>query len=223
VRGIFVAGTDTNVGKTVVSAALMAAAGPHLRYWKPVQTGLDAGDDDTRMVLSLAGLEASRVLDEGARLGAPSSPHHAAEVAGRPLEWRALPSLAMAQDTAATRWVVEGAGGLLVPLDRESLLPALIRALGLPLLVVASTRLGTIHHTLATLRAAASEGLETLGVVMSGPYDPSAWTGLAAHAEVPILGHIPPLQLEPGAVRRAGLGLLEGAPALRSALRVAAS
>ena len=185
-NGIFVTGTDTGVGKTVLSALLMASAPTGVGYWKPVQTGTD-DDDDTGTVAQLSGLPNSRIHDVGARYRLPASPHHAAAAEGAEITLDGL----LAQAPPAGRWVVEGAGGLLVPLSDSCLLTDLVAALELPLVVAASTRLGCINHTLLTVRHALAMGLDVLGVVMMGPPDPSALSGLAAHCPAPILAEIP--------------------------------
>ena len=191
-RGLFVTGTDTDAGKTLVCAALMAGAPPEWRYWKPVQTGLDSDPGDTATVQHRARLTADRVLDLGVRLGLPASPHHAAHVAGTHVDMAALVDLAHTH-AGTTPWVVEGAGGLLVPLDDRTLQSDLIAALDLPVLIVVRVRLGAINHALLTERALATHGLRGLGLVLSGPDDPSLTTALAAHARLPVLAHVPEL------------------------------
>ena len=174
----FVTGTDTGVGKSFVSACLMAAAPDLVGYWKPIQTGLQEGDDDTQWVAQHAGLAESRLWRAGPRLDEPASPHHAAALVGRRL------SLAEVVEAAppSGSWLVEGAGGLLVPLNERELMVDLMAALGLPVLLVASSRLGTINHTLLSLRELERRGLRCLGVVLSGPPSVSAVTALSAHA-----------------------------------------
>lgn len=217
-RGMFITGTDTGVGKTVLAAALMAAGSAHLVYWKPVQTGASRDDDDTAEVRRLAGLSRERWIEPGYRFAAPASPHHAAEVEGGEVSIETLVAAARGQDRPGRRWVVEGVGGLLVPLSRLVLLPDLVRALALPVLVASSTRLGTINHTLLTLRALEEEGLRTLGVVLIGPADAAARSGIESHAKAPILAEIPRLEpLTPAAVRAQGERLIEIA-AIREAL-----
>ena len=214
--GVFVTGTDTGVGKTVLSALLMAAAAPDVRYWKPVQTGADE-DDDTRTVRALAELPPGRVLNAGARHQLPASPHHAAAAEGTGIRledllapWRARPP--------GSRWVVEGAGGLLVPLSPTLLMPELVAALGLPVVVAASTRLGAINHTLLTVHQALAAGLEVWGVVMMGPRDESALSGLAAHCPAPVVAEVP--WLDPLVARqiRAAARRLRATPSLASRL-----
>lgn len=217
-RGVFVVGTDTGVGKTMICAALMAAGDGALRYWKPVQTGVE-DDDDTETIRRVAGLgeqAAGRLVDRGVRLRAPASPHHAAALEAQTLTLE--PLLAIARGLHGPT-VVEGAGGLLVPLSTTLLLPDLIAALELPVLLVASTRLGTINHTLLTLAELRRRGLETLGVVLSGAPDPSALSALAAHAgEVSIHSVLPIESGDLGALRAAGRDLL-AAPRVAAQLR----
>jgi dethiobiotin synthetase len=205
VRGVFVVGTDTGVGKTLACAALMAAAPPALRYWKPVQTGL-VEDDDTATVRRVARLGADRVVDDGVRLMAPASPHHAAALEGQTITLAPLLALAARLDGPT---LVEGAGGLLVPLSPTLLLPELIAALGLPVLLVASTRLGAINHTLLTVAELRRRGLELLALALSGSPDPSLTSALAAHApELSIRALLPTDSEDFDALRAAGRDLL---------------
>ena len=121
-----------------------------------------------------------------------------------------------------TRWVVEGVGGLMVPLSGEALVTDLIGRLDLPVLIASSTRLGTINHTLMTAHVLRSKGLRRLGIVLIGPEDPSALTGISAHADMPILGRLPIVDpLTPAALRAEGQGLLSASPVLRAALKAA--
>lgn len=180
-RGCFVTGTDTGVGKTVVSAAIVAALrrrGLVVRAVKPLVTGLDDVPDpdwppDHELLARAAGSDPADVILAG--YGPPVSPHLAAELAGGPaptLQWLADGVRAAGRDGAIT--VVEGVGGLLVPLGPDADVRALARALGLPLIVAARPGLGTINHTLLTLEAARGAGLEVAGVVLTPwPADPS--------------------------------------------------
>jgi len=192
-RGLFVVGTDTDVGKTVVSAMLMAAAPEHTRYWKPFQTGYPA-DCDTRTVQRLAQLEDERLLNEGYRFQLPASPHYAAAHQNTVISLMPLYELVEREESTQSTWVVEGVGGLMVPLNETQCLPALIKALGLPCVVVSSTKLGTINHTLLTLNHLENLDIPTLGVLMVGEEDPSATTGITNHSIFPILGHLPKLE-----------------------------
>ncbi|MBV8729507.1 MAG: dethiobiotin synthase [Acidobacteriia bacterium] len=190
-RGLFVTGTDTGVGKTVVSAALLAryrGAAP-LRYWKPVQTGIEA-DDDTAEVRRLIDGE---VFAKGVRLRNPVSPHLAAEQAGVTITIEGLLSM-LPQNAGEFRWIVEGAGGALVPLNARDLMIDWMRALGMPVLVVARSTLGTINHTLLTLEALRARSLTVAGLVMVGEKNGPNRAALERYGCVPVLGEMPLLR-----------------------------
>jgi dethiobiotin synthetase len=180
-RGCFVTGTDTGVGKTVVAAAIVAALrrrGVAVQAIKPLLTGLDDPPDpawppDHELLARAAEQDAADVILAG--YGPPVSPHLAAELAGGPaptLAWLVDGVRAAAVLDGLT--VVEGVGGLLVPLGPDADVRALARALALPLIVAARPGLGTINHTLLTLEAARSAGLTVAGVVLTPwPQEPS--------------------------------------------------
>jgi dethiobiotin synthetase len=180
-RGLFVTGTDTGVGKSVVSAALVAAmraAGEPVAACKPVLTGLDEPPEsgwprDDELLASAAATDASEVTT--LRFGPAVSPHLAAELAGTPIDAASLGSHArsLARDGAATL-VVEGVGGLLVPLADGFDVRDLAARLALPLVIAARPGLGTINHSLLTLEAARSAGLDVAAVVITPwPTSPS--------------------------------------------------
>jgi dethiobiotin synthetase len=180
-RGCFVTGTDTGVGKTVVAAAIIARLrrlSIDVRAIKPLVTGLDEAPDpdwpaDHVLLARAAGCEPSQVVLAG--YGPPVSPHLAAELAGEAppsLQWLASEVRARAPCGALT--VVEGVGGLLVPLGPGGDVRALAVALSLPLVIAARPGLGTINHTLLTLEAARSAGLAVAGIVLTPwPGEPS--------------------------------------------------
>jgi dethiobiotin synthetase len=179
VRGLFVTGTDTGAGKTVLSAALlaaMAAAGERVRAHKPVVTGLHEPSTtwppDHELLAAAAGMTPEDVAP--LRYGPAVSPHLAAQLAGERIDPATL--LAAAQAAAKdTTLIVEGVGGLLTPLADGYTVCDLAAALGLPVLIAARPGLGTINHTLLTLRAARAAGLDVRAVVLSPwPEDPSA-------------------------------------------------
>ena len=179
-RGLFVTGTDTGVGKSVASACLLAsmrAAGVPVRAYKPVVTGLDDPPTapwpaDHELLALAAGMRPEEVAP--LRYGPAASPHLAAALAGEELDPQALIARARELGDGHTL-VVEGVGGLLVPLSGSFSVCDLAAALALGVLVVARPGLGTINHTLLTLRAARQAGLEVLGVLLSGwPVEPSA-------------------------------------------------
>lgn len=185
-KGVFVTGTDTDVGKTVVSSWLVR--GWEADYWKPVQTGTIGGRDcDT--VRRLAGLSDDRIHPSAWDLKAPLSPHTAARVEDKTL------SIGDFTLPATSRpLVVEGAGGVLVPLNWHDLMIDLMRRLRLPVLVAARSGLGTINHTLLTLEALRRRGLEVLGVVMVGPPDALNRESIEHFGRVPVIAQIPPLE-----------------------------
>lgn len=195
-----VVGTDTEVGKTVVSAALLLrlAGKRRLAYWKPIATGAGAGRD-TETVAGLLGARRAAVdiLPEAYLFDAPLSPHLAARRAGRELE-PALVIRAFADHRTADplrALIVEGVGGLLVPLTEQgALLADLLAELGLPCLVVARSTLGTINHTLLTLEAARARGLRVAGVVLNGPSDLENRRAIERFGHVEVLGELPRLE-----------------------------
>jgi dethiobiotin synthetase len=174
-RGLFVTGTDTEVGKTVVAgsiAAALRARGERVAAYKPVVTGLDepavpGWPRDHELLAAAAGVAPHAVAPHV--FGPPVSPHLAAELAGVVLDLDAmvLAAGAAAAEAGADVLVAEGVGGLLVPLTAEHTVRDLAVALGLPLVVAARPGLGTISHTLLTLEAARAAGLTVAGVVMT--------------------------------------------------------
>ncbi len=183
-RGLFVTGTGTGVGKSALAASLLAAmrgAGERVRAHKPVLTGLHerhgGGEQqwpaDDELLGAAAGMPAGEVA--ALRYGPAVSPHLAAELAGEPIDTAALIARARACTSDGAAVVVEGAGGLFVPLDGEFTMCDLAVALELPLLIAAPPGLGTINHTLLTLHAAREAGLTVRAVVLTPwPHEPQA-------------------------------------------------
>ena len=187
-RGVFVTGTDTGVGKTVVSAALVALrrARGSVRYWKPVQTGIEQ-DDDTAAVGRLAACAPEEIVDAGVRLPRPVSPHLAAQLAGTAISVESVVAVRRVVSAAGSTepfWIIEGAGGVLVPLNERELMIDVMIHLGVPVIVVARTAVGTINHTLLTLEALRQRGLEVAFVVLSGEPDGAARRAIAEHGRV---------------------------------------
>jgi dethiobiotin synthetase len=245
--GFIVAGTDTGVGKTVFSAALVGALGA--RYWKPIQSGLD-GETDGEAVRRLSGAARDDIIGEVYRLRHPVSPHLAAEregleidpgrltlpqarkpalaavgPRGGPVETaaaaqsastnvvslkpRARPGLAAVSGSgnagAAHRpIVVEGCGGVMVPLNRQVLQIDQFESWALPVIVVARTALGTINHTLLTIEALRRRSIMIQGVAFVGEADEEVEEDIAVFGRVRRLGRLPHLApLEPAALKRA--------------------
>jgi dethiobiotin synthetase len=175
VRGVFVAGTDTGVGKTIVAAAVcaaLAARGEKVAAFKPAVTGLDeeppegwARDHELLASVASAGQSAKDVAPH--RYGPPVSPHYAAELAGEQIEPNELLAKARGAAEHADALVCEGVGGLMVPLTPGYLIRDLALDLELPLVIAARPGLGTINHTLLTLEAARTAGLDVRGVVIT--------------------------------------------------------
>lgn len=173
-RGCFVTGTDTGVGKTVVAAAIVARLrerGVAVRALKPLITGLDDPPDpvwprDHELLASAAGSTAQDTIIAG--YGPAVSPHLAVELAGHsPLSVTQLAADVRAATPADAVLVVEAVGGLLVPLGPDGDVRDLAMALGLPVVIVARPGLGTINHTLLTLEAARRVALSVAGVVLT--------------------------------------------------------
>ena len=161
-----VTGTDTNVGKTVFAAGLVAALDGD--YWKPVQSGLD-GPTDTETVRALTGLSSDRFHPEAYRLTTPCSPHEAARLDGVTID---PARLTLPEGDGPL--VVEGAGGVLVPLTGALLAADLFASWGLSAILVARTTLGTINHSLLSLEALSARGIAIAGVVFSGEANPAS-------------------------------------------------
>jgi dethiobiotin synthase len=189
-RGIFVTGTDTNVGKTAVAAALMHRYREFgtLRYWKPIQTGIEQ-DDDTATVQSL-GCAPSEVFQPGVRLHRPLAPYLAAELSGTRITIADLEAC-IADEPTNARWVAEGAGGPLVPINDKDLMVDLMKRLGMPVLVVARSSLGTISHTLMTLEVLRGRTLNVAGVVMVGESNPNNREAIEKWGDVAVIGEMP--------------------------------
>ncbi len=195
-KAIVVTGTDTGIGKTVFSAALTAALDGC--YWKPVQAGMEEGGD-AWAVATMSGLPADRILPEAYRLNTPCSPHRAAEIDGIAIDLGRL-----APPATDRLLVIEGAGGALVPLDRQTLYADMFARWGLPTVIVARTTLGTINHSLMTIEALRSRGVPILGMAFVGdPVEDSEAT-IAAIGGVKRLGRLDRLDtLTPDALAEA--------------------
>jgi dethiobiotin synthetase len=183
----FITGTDTGIGKTVVSALLCAAL--DAIYWKPIQTGTREGTD-RNAVIRLAEIPASRTIPENYKFTPPVSPHLAARLAGVRIELRKITPPRLAANEAL---IVEGAGGVLVPVNRMQLMTDLMRHLRLPVLLVTRTSLGTINHTLLSLAALRSAGLGVRGVVMVGKPHSENRMAIEHYGEIEVIGSIPML------------------------------
>jgi dethiobiotin synthetase len=195
--GVFVTGTGTEVGKTVVAAAIartLAAEGKRVAVFKPAVTGLDEGvETDHALLRRASGSSQSDEEIAPYRYGPPASPHLAAAQAGEEIDPERLRGTAAVAAKGADTIVCEGVGGLLVPLSPTYLVRDLAADLAYPLVVVASRGLGTINHTLLTLEAARAAELEMAAIVLTPwPEEPSEietsnLETIAALSNVPVL------------------------------------
>lgn len=209
-----VIGTDTEVGKTVVCATLLLrfARQRRLAYWKPIASG-SSEVRDAETVARLLGEHraAVEILPEVYLFEAPVSPHLAARLEGRTLD-PGVVARAFDEHRAANQgraMIVEGVGGLLVPLtDDGFLFPGVLSGLGLPCVVVARSTLGTINHTLLTLEAARLRGLRVGGVILNGPPDAENRRAIERFGQTEVLGELPRLAaLSPEALAEAAARL----------------
>ncbi len=182
-QGFFVTGTDTDVGKTLVAAWLMSHV--DACYWKPVQAGAEP-ETDSVTVQRLAEVPAERILPEAYLLPEAMAPHEAARRAGITIEFGKLKP-----PPCDRLLVVEGAGGLMVPLTDEAHVIDLADELQLPVILVARSTLGTINHTLLSLEAIHRRGLPLAGVVMSGPETPHNRAAIERYGQAEIIAEIP--------------------------------
>ncbi len=182
---LFVAGTDTGVGKTVVSAILVA--GLKGKYWKPVQSGLEEMTD-TDWIRAATELLDNHFYPETYRLQRPLSPHASAAAENIHIELESF-QLPKTNDPL----IVEGAGGIMVPLNKKHLMLDLMKKLNIPILLVARTELGTINHTLLSLEQLRRHGLEIFGVILNGPKNPGNRKAIEHFGKVKVLAEIEPM------------------------------
>jgi len=183
---LIVSGTDTGIGKTVVAAGLAAALGAY--YWKAVQAGIEDGTDAGEA--AALGVPAAHILPEAYRLALPASPHLAAEREGVTLEDARLGL------PPARPLIVEGAGGLMVPLRRDPpyLMIDLFLRWGAPVLLVARTSLGTINHSLLSIEALRARGIPIAGLLFVGDAHPDNEAVIPAIAGVRSFGRLPHIE-----------------------------
>ncbi|MBX9814243.1 MAG: dethiobiotin synthase [Proteobacteria bacterium SG_bin5] len=180
---LIVTGTDTGIGKTVFAAGLAAALGAH--YWKPVQSGLDGPESDSETVARLGRLPPKRILPEAYRLTEPLSPHRAAELDGVTIDPARL------APPPHGRLVIEGAGGLMVPITRQLLAIDWFATMRLPVVLCARTALGTINHSLLSVEALRARGIPLHGIAFIGEDMPDTIRTIADLSGARVLGRLP--------------------------------
>jgi len=184
---LWVTGTDTGVGKTLVASLL--TRGLNAAYWKPVQSGLDNGMTDTQTVRSFTQLPPEHFVEERWVLQQPLSPHLAARLDGVHIERSdfSWPD----RNRVNNPWlIIEGAGGVLVPLNERDLLIDLMSDLKAPVIVVSRSSLGTINHSLLTINTLIDRGLKVAGFIMNGDSNPENERIVEHYSGVPRLGSV---------------------------------
>ncbi|MEJ5022636.1 dethiobiotin synthase [Ochrobactrum vermis] len=191
-----ITGTDTNIGKTIFSAALVDALNAY--YWKPVQSGLEEATD-SETVIQLAGLPSRKIIPETWRLKTPASPHLSAQIDGVEIDTDALevPSV-------DAPLVIEGAGGLHVPLTRRTTFIDVFARWQKPVILCARTGLGTINHTLLSLEVLNRRNIPVHGIAFIGDPQPDTEQIIPELSGVRKLGRLPRLAtLDPETLRSA--------------------
>ncbi|MGY4626873.1 dethiobiotin synthase [Bradyrhizobium sp. USDA 4486] len=183
-KRIVVTGTDTGVGKTVFSAGLAGLLGAN--YWKPVQAGLEQ-ETDSECVRRLGGLSPDRIVPELYRLRTPASPHYAAEIDGVRIDTEALGL----PDSGERQLVIEGAGGLMVPLTARTLYIDIFERWQLPVVLCARTGLGTINHSLLSIEALRKRQIRILGIAFIGERNAETESAICEIGRVRWLGRLP--------------------------------
>lgn len=182
-KQFIITGTGTGIGKTLASATLML--GLDADYWKPMQSGTPT---DTDTIKSITGFPAARFHREAYCFKHPLSPHIAAEMDGISIDITGIKPPATIRPL-----LMEGAGGLMVPITRSILMIDLFKSLGAPVILCARTELGTINHTLLSVEALRTRGIPLHGIVFLGPEMKDTQTTILAFAKTRQLGHIPVL------------------------------
>lgn len=186
IKQYFVTGIGTEIGKTVTSAVLTE----HLKadYWKPIQSG-DLHDSDTMKVEGLISNNKTRFHPEAYRLTQPFSPHYSAQLDGVEINLDAIVS-----PQTKNNLIVEGAGGLMVPLNEKDLMIDLIQKLGLEVILVSKNYLGSINHTLLSVEALRSRNIVIKGIVFNGEANEASESIINKMTGLNVIAHIPVLE-----------------------------
>ena len=184
-QSIFVTGTDTGIGKTIVSTIL--TLGLNGRYWKPIQSGLE-DETDTQFVKRILGHE--YVYEESYKLTRPLSPNHAADIDGLEIKLDSIEIPSCKNKIL----IIEGAGGVLVPLNNKALMIDFIKLLSSPCIIIAKSGLGTLNHTLLTIEALKKRNIPILGVVLNGERNDKNRKSIEQFGNVKVIMEIPRLE-----------------------------
>ncbi|NQX38405.1 dethiobiotin synthetase [Pedobacter steynii] len=197
----FITGIGTGIGKTIVSAILTEKL--QADYWKPIQSG-DLDNSDSLLVARLISNQKTVIHPEQFKLSQPLSPHLSARIDGIHIEAAAIKAPATTNNL-----VIEGAGGLMVPINEEELILDLIKSLSAKVIVVSQNYLGSINHTLLTLEVLKSRKIEVEGLIFNGAANEESERYISTYSGIPILGRIPQLDnLDKESVQKAGAHLL---------------
>lgn len=196
-KKLFVTGTDTDIGKTVVSSILVS--GLKADYWKPIQAGRDP-ISDTEFLKKVTELPEDHFHPESFDLTEPMSPHAAAEIDGVSISFDDIQE----PETDCDHLIIEGAGGLIVPVNDDQYIIDLISHFGYPALLVAKSGLGTLNHTLLSLEAMRNRNIPIFGVVLVGEKHDSNEKAIIKYGHVPRLFRLPILpDINPTSVNEA--------------------
>ena len=176
---IFITGTDTNIGKTLISSWLCLHTG--YGYFKPIQTGTSEGTDSQ----IVAGLTDAQIYQESYLYKDLSSPHLAASLENQEID------IAKINFPKAQNLIIEGAGGLLVPINKDYLMIDLIKYFSIPVIIVARSSLGTINHTLLSLEVLQTRNITTLGVIMTGELNQPNADAIEYYGKTKVLAQFP--------------------------------
>lgn len=196
----FITGIDTGIGKTIVSAILTEKL--QADYWKPIQSG-DLAQSDSLAVQSLLTNTKTKIHPEAYRLSQPLSPHLSARIDGVEIE---LDQFQLPKTN--NKLIVEGAGGLMVPLNDKDLILDLIKHLAIETIVVAKNYLGSINHTLLTLNTLKQHHIKVKGIIFNGEPNLESEKYILKYSQLTSLGHIPLLnELSKAQIKAAGENL----------------
>ncbi|MBF0226824.1 MAG: dethiobiotin synthase [Desulfobacterales bacterium] len=185
----FISGTDTSVGKTFISATLMLGLKTAC-YWKPIQSGYEDGTD-TEWIKQVTGFSDIFFYKEAYCLKTPISPHASAEIDGIKIE---LEKIKLPELSNASHLIVEGAGGIMVPINWDFTIKDLIKKLNIPVLLVSRTSLGTINHTLLSIEILKKNNIEIIGVILNGKKNDVSKKAIAHFGKVKIIAEIEPIE-----------------------------
>lgn len=185
-KPLFITGIGTGIGKTVISAILTEAL--QADYWKPVQAG-DEGGTDSEWVENIISNQRSKILPEAYKLSMAASPHLAARAQGETIRLNTITEAFQVLATSGNNMIIEGAGGLMAPLNEEEFVIDLIKMLNARVIIVSRNYLGSINHSLLTAKACKAYGLDVAGWIFNDEYlnyeeDIAKWSGYPVIASI---------------------------------------